>query len=311
VNKQEAPAGEGRYGSLAGAFFCSASSQTDYLNLKKRMMTMNSKPMTMILAFLLLLAGLVGVPTGTLAASKELSATAKKALDATAAQASEAVSERIRSLYSSFLSLQKEELQLDQRIKSIHDNNTIKETELRRKIREIDASRLQSLALQVQQTKQRYQPLFDQYTSLNKQISAARAFKSKELSYLLGLQAKTMKILVDAARLDIRKKEDELRNAKASANQRIQTLRDALDGLEAPKSSIKSLKQSITAAGKQTTAKWSDLNKEVRANDASAVEASLSSLVYLSRQNMHNKQSILIEEEKMASMLRSVERRLP
>jgi hypothetical protein len=276
------------------------------------MIPMNLQWIRWPLALLILLVGFWGTaPTQAWAAPKELSATAKKALDKTASQAGTEASERIYSLYTSFLTLQKEEQALDQRIKAIHADNTTRETELAKKIRELDAARLHQLALQVKQAKERHQPLFDQYTTLNKQIAAARLWKSKEMSYLLNLQAKAMKIFVEAARLDIRRKEEELRKAKTAANERIKTLRSALKEIEAPENRIKSLKQAIASANKQVSETWSALNKEVRAYDAGAVEASLSSLSFLSRQNVQSKESIYELEKQIAAVIRSVERKLP
>ncbi|GGG05860.1 hypothetical protein GCM10010916_23600 [Paenibacillus abyssi] len=240
----------------------------------------------------------------------ELSATAKKALDATAHRAGPSTANRINTLYNDFLASQKQEQNWDSRIKTLSSANTKAEAALRRDIRNVDAAKLQRLQLQLTQTKERYKPLLDQYTALNKQIKVARKLKNKDLNALLAMQADMMKTAVQIARQDIRTKEAALRAAKTEANKKIKAMREELNGIRPLDQQIKTLKQAASAANKQIPPSWKSLNQQARKDDASGAVASLSTLLTLSRQIVGHKQEIHKLEGRIADLIRSVRQRL-
>jgi hypothetical protein len=262
-----------------------------------------------ITVWIFLLISLFFVPAQGSAAYMELSATAKRNLDATATQAGGAAAARIHSLYTQFLSSEKEEKELDQRIKTLHDANSKSETELLFTIRQLDASKLQQLEFQVQQVKQKHQPLFDRYTALNKQLATAKSLKNSTLTFLLNLQAQAMKVLVQAARHEVRVKEDALRSAKTTANQKIKKHREALDAMKPLDNKIKLLKQSIASNNKQMTPTWSNLNAQLKKRDSTEVEIALTTLLHLSKQTVVHKREIVQLEQQIASIIRDVEKR--
>lgn len=269
-------------------------------------MIMIRKTATLLLALLCLLAS----PSPGWAAYMELSAAAAKALDATANRAGRATADRIGALYGDFLASQKEERGWDARIKTLHSANAGAESALRRDIWNIDASKLQRIGLQLKQTKERYQPLFERYTTLNKQIAAARALKSKELNSLLGLQAEMMKSAVQSARQDVRTKEEALRAAKAEANRKMKELRGSLAGVDLLEANIKTLKQETAKANKHITPAWKSLNEYAKKGDASGAVASLSTLLTLIRQIGGHKQEIHRLEGRIDDLIRNVKHRL-
>lgn len=250
-------------------------------------------------------------PGHGLAATLELSTTAKKTLQATADKASRDTATRIRALDGEFHSSQKEEQRLEASIKALRVANADAEAKLRRDIRDIDKAKIQQLEQQVAQAKARYKPLFESYTALNKQITAARQWKNKELSEMLRAQAGIMQIAVQAARQDIRKKEQTLADAKATKNRNMTNLRKALDGIKPPAAQIKTLKSAATAANKRKAPAWKSLNERIKKQDSVGIVASFSTLVGISGQIVEHKREIERLERRISQLLRDVNNRLP
>ena len=134
-------------------------------------------------------------PLNAAAASVELSATMKKAFDKLLEDADPTQAKSMQALYQQALDYQRQITQLDQSIKSLSSENDAAESKLRKEIMQIDAAKLAALDAKLQQTKERYKPLFNSYTLINQQLAAARKLKDKELTAILSLQAEQVKLL--------------------------------------------------------------------------------------------------------------------
>jgi hypothetical protein len=262
-----------------------------------------------ILLFIIMLA--IAAPTSMLAAPAQLSITAKSALEKVISNADANTANSLRLQYSTLLTSQEQEQVWDGKIKTMHYKNEEALIIVRKQIKLIDADKLIKLDTQVKQTKERYKPLFDSYTSLNKQIDVARILKNKELNSLLRSQADVMKIAVQLARQDIRNKEDMFKTAKDSMTKNAKKLRADLSDIDPIKVKIKSERSQMDKSKQRFTSEWKTLNSSVKKGDAKSILSSLTSLIATAKQVNEHKLTIYGYEDKINGILLSVKARIP
>lgn len=262
------------------------------------------------LAAVVVALGLLLHPAYSTAANLELSATAKKALVATMDKATRDTAARIRAFDGEFRDSQQEELRLETSIKALRTANSQTEAKLRQNIRNIDHAKIQQLEQQLLQTKARYKPLFDSYTALNKQIAAVQKLKNKELSKMLRTQADILQVVVQAARQDIRNKNQALGEAKTIKNRKMAELRKALDGIKPLQEQIKTQKSAVSDANKRKSAAWKSLNEQIKKQDAPKVAAGFSTLAGISGQIVGHKREAERLELRISQLLRDANKRL-
>ncbi|WP_248929586.1 hypothetical protein [Paenibacillus hamazuiensis] len=251
------------------------------------------------------------VPAAALAAPIEIAASTKSALDKTVAQANQSQADRISSLYEELLALQKEQKDWDEKIKSLHAANQDNLSALGKQIKQIDAGELDRLESVVANTRKQYEPLLSRYTTLNKQLEAARNLKSKDLSGLLRIQISLLKVPVQLARADIKAKETSLRTAKAGASQKMKDIRGLLEDRDPLNEQIKTVKSAIKSTESEVSPVLSAFKQAVKKGDVSAISDSLTTLVSLSRQINEKKQAIYNLESRISAVLADAEAKLP
>lgn len=262
-----------------------------------------------ILLFIIML--MIIAPTVVLAAPAQLSATAKSALEKVISNTDAKVASSLRLQYSSLLTAQEQELVWDAKVKTLHYQNEEALIIILKQIKLMDSDKLNKLDTQVKQTKERYKPLFDSYTSLNQQIKVARILKNKKLNSLLRSQADVMKIAVQLARQDIRNKEDLFIKAKDTKAKAVMKLRSALSDIDPIKVKIKSERSRIDKPKQRFNSEWKTLNSSLKKGDAKSILNALSSLIVIAKQVNEHKVTIYGYEKKINDILLSVKARIP
>ncbi|PYI57230.1 hypothetical protein [Paenibacillus flagellatus] len=245
------------------------------------------------------------------AASYELSATAKAAFDKMAANAGGTLQQKLTAQYGELLSLQRQERSLEEAVKTLQKSNDEALSDVRARIKQIDAAKLEKLKQEADRTKERYKPLLEQYTALNKRLEAARAMKSKELSALLRLQADAMKPAVQLAKLDIQAKDNALQTAKRSVSDKQKAIRGTLAGIEPLEAKIRAERDAESAQKKQAAADWKSFPPHVKQADARAAANTLEALVARYRQMVDRKEAIRGLETQISSVIAKAKEQIP
>lgn len=262
-----------------------------------------SKGKSSVLVFFLILACVWFASGPASAAAIELSAPIKGAFDKAVAAADSKSATKLNSLYKELGTLLEQDRNTEAKIKALHYRNEEALLALRKQIRLIDADMLGKLAAQVQQTKDRYKPLFALYTSVNKQISLARPLKNKTLNSLLRAQADGIKLSVQFARQDIKNKENSLKAAKAATSLKIKAARDMLAAIDPLKVQIKAQRSAASLPRKSLSPVWTNFKYAIKKSDARSTLDSLASLVMLSRQIMDQQLKIDALEIKISGII--------
>ncbi|WNS41905.1 hypothetical protein [Paenibacillus sp. MMS20-IR301] len=258
------------------------------------------KPGILLLSLLIALA----VPAASAAAAATVfTSSIQTSFDLTAATADSTARARLKSQYTELTALSAEYDSREVQIRKLHDDNTLNLTAVREAIKNIDQDSINRLTASVTSTKERYQPLFDQYSALNKRISLLKGLKDKTLNSVLKLQSEAMKLMVQAARQEIRDKEALLKSAKETRARRIASARKTLAGIESPQISIKSQKSAASALNKRLSADWSDFKAAIRKQNPVPAGQSLSAMNATYRQIAASKQKIIEYEQRIAGII--------
>ncbi|WP_139991304.1 hypothetical protein [Paenibacillus paridis] len=249
-------------------------------------------------------------PAVIAASSFEFSATAKTAFDKMKGAADKSTAAKLTSHYADLQAVQKHTIEWDTKIDKLHYQNEEAVLATRKRIKEVDADKLQKLEAAVVQAKKKYEPLFTLYDSLNQQLSIAKSYKNKTLANSLKPQVETTKAAVQIAKLDIRSKEAALKTAKANTAKTIKKLRDTLSEIDPIKIKIKAAKSSISSMKKQFTTETSLLNQAVKKGDSSASLSSLARMLASVKQINEHKQKTLTYEQQTSAIIAKVDAQL-
>ncbi|MGG3281372.1 hypothetical protein [Paenibacillus solani] len=237
------------------------------------------------------------------AAAIEFTDSLQAQFNATADKAGSTTRTKLIKQYNDFKSEQKQAMDWDDRISALHYSNEAKISEMRKRISEIDKDKIRRLEEQLQTAKTKSQPLFDSYTRLNKQITAAKKLKDKTLSKMLQSQADAMKIIVTLARQDIRNKQAALTAAKKDKSAKAANIRSILSDIDPYKSKIKSDKSAISTLKKLLSTEWKNFKAAIKANDSARTSDILKRLLTLSSQILTKKKSIFNHEHKIETII--------
>jgi hypothetical protein len=253
--------------------------------------------------FLIVLLFAIFTATPAVAATVELSVPIKVTFDKAVASADSQTAAKLNSLYRELGTLLEQDRNSETKIKALYYRNQEALIALRKQIREIDADKLSQLEAQVLQTKEQYKPLFTQYNSINKQISLARAIKSKTLSSVLRAQADGMKPAVEFAREHIKLRETELKEAKVNTNRIIKAARANLETIEPLEVQIRSQRSAASLHRKSLSPVWTNFKYAIKKSAARSTLDSLATLVMLSRQIAFQQQKIYTLEVKISDII--------
>ncbi|WP_239616245.1 hypothetical protein [Cohnella mopanensis] len=264
------------------------------------------KSVSWVSFILLLLVCMTALPTALVSAATsaiELSVPIKLSFDKTVTASDSQAAAKLNSLYGDLDILLKQDKDLEAKIKALHYDNEGKLSALRKQIRDINSDKIYKLAAQVQATKVRYQPLFDAYAALNKQISLAKSLKNKTLNTLLRTQADTMKLSVQFAREDIKAKEASLKSMKSATSEKIKAARKSLDAIDPLTVQIKSQRSAASLPRSSRSPVWTNFKYAIKKNETKGTLDSLSTLVNLTRQIVTQQQKIDALEHKISEII--------
>jgi hypothetical protein len=244
------------------------------------------------------------------ASATELTPSIQAAFDLTAATADKPTRVKLTSLYNDLSTLKQQYDQREEQIRNLHYNNEQSLVKVRQQIKGIDLEAVTRLEASVKSCKQRYQPLFNQYSALNKRISIAKTLKDKNLNTVLRAQSNAMKILVQLARQEISNKQNQLNAAKKIRTQKTAQARKTLSGIESPQITIKSNKRAISSLNKRVSADWTDFKAAIRKQNLTLTTHSLVSLVSGYRQIATYKQKIIELEQKISLVIANTKKQI-
>jgi len=233
----------------------------------------------------------------------QLTPSIKASFDETAGTADSSTKSKLANLYSELAMLQTQLDSREERIRVLHYKNEQMLTVIRQQIREIDTNVVSSLEAQTKSSQERYQPLFDQYSSLTRRISIAKNLKDKNLNAVLKAQGDAMKVLVQLARQDIRDKQAKSKAAKETRSLKIAAARKTLSNIESSQTGIKSEKSVVTALNKRLSADWTSFKSSIRKQNPVTASQSLSSLISIFRQIAASEQKIEELEQRVSSVI--------
>jgi len=261
-------------------------------------------PPRLILVAALLLSLFFAMPVS--AASVELTAALQASVDKTASSAEAQTAAKLRSSYADLGVQLKADQEADAKIKALKYRNDEAVLLVRKQIREIDSAKVSELARKVEEAKKRYQPLFDSYAALNKQLSVAKSLKNKTLRSVLSLQADAMKLTVQLAREEIKVKDTAYKTAKDSASGKIKAARDTLATIEPLKVQIKAQRSSLSQMRTSLSPVWANFKYALKKNDAGSAHNALASLVATVKQIVAQQNKIYSLEVKIADIIAKV-----
>lgn len=260
---------------------------------------------------LALLAFLLLVPGAASAASVSLSQTAKAALDKHIASAPATTKDKLSAESASLQSYQRQEASLDDQYSTLHSNNAKALDTLNKRIKLIDAEKLNRMANELNATRADYEPLFALYTTINKRVADARKWKLKELSSILSRQAEALKPAVQLARADIRIQQEALAAAKAAAAKKIKTLKTSLTAIDPQHAQTRVALASVSGTKKSIPGVVKTLNACVKSGSYGGSLQSLTTLAALSKNIVDQKSRVIGHENRITAIIASVGAQVP
>ncbi|WP_082053632.1 hypothetical protein [Gordoniibacillus kamchatkensis] len=260
--------------------------------------------------WLIVVLGLLVAAPPVGAASVEMAPTVKAAFDKMVASADSSLASRMTLTYQDLATLQTQNEEWDRNNGAIHADNSERLSQFSKEMKQLDAEKRQKLELEYKQTREKYEPLFNSYSALNKQIVVAKFFKSKEVNAALRAQAEAMKIPVQLAREDIKAKLDAWNAAKQSTADTVKRVRQTLAETKPLQDQIKAKKKSVTSLNGRFSEAWKGFSPAVKKADASAAMNALTEAVSISRQRNDLKESIYALEVNIKDILQRAKRQL-
>ncbi|GAC41229.1 hypothetical protein [Paenibacillus popilliae] len=264
---------------------------------------MKKQPGAILAALLIALACLLASPAALHARSAELSATAKAAFDKMVAAADRPQADELTHLYRDLLQLETLEREWKENTTRLHCNNAEALARIRQQLKQLHEDTLKRLDSQVQEAKKKYQSLFEAYSALNKQISAVKPWKNKQLNAELRLQHTGMKPLVRIAREDIRSRQATLKSAKQARTDAVKRIRHTLSAINTVKVQIKQAKSAAGTYKSRLAAARSTLTQAARKGDANASQKALTAMTASSRQRNERRRQVFQLEQKIGDII--------
>ncbi|MNC10186.1 hypothetical protein D3C75_578230 [compost metagenome] len=179
------------------------------------------------------------------------------------------------------------------------------------KLKAVDAGLLNRLKTEAEAMKKKHAPLLEEYTSLSKQITAARKAGNLKSATLLEIKRNKLKAAAASARSEIKAKNTALAVARTLTAAKIKPAKEAL----AP---VSNLKKQITAQNKAASTaqtERTDADKRYKAAIASGDALTAAAAMKLSYARMgelrtYGQQSYAWEQ-KITLALRAAEAKLP
>ncbi|WP_340015927.1 hypothetical protein [Paenibacillus sp. FSL K6-1318] len=258
-------------------------------------------PRLLIGLVILFSAGTIYFASTAEAAGIDLGVTAQKAWDTVLNKADAQTKLTLQQTYEKVGNWKAQEQTWEQKTKTLHAANTVELERLRVEIRQTDDAKIAALAEKVKQTQARYEPLFTLYSSVNRQLDAAKAIKNKEWSAAIRTQADTLRPVVQLAREDIRIKKKELAEARKRKTTEVKRLRAILAGADPVKKQIQTAKKQASLAKERYSNALQQFKQSTKQGQTSRVLSSLNALASAAEKWAGSKQNIHTLEQKVSS----------
>ncbi|WP_151734891.1 hypothetical protein [Paenibacillus tengchongensis] len=217
----------------------------------------------------------------------------------------------IESLYAGYTALQESIKDANAQTAALRKQNNAARTAVNAAIKAADAAVLGCLKSEAEALRKRHAPLLEQYTSLGKDITAARKTKNLQQAALLEIRRNKLKAATAAAQAEIKAKNTELAQAKASAAAKVKPSKDALVPIAALKKQIIAGIKQLSAAAAERKAADKTYKTAVSSGDAVSAAGALK----LSCAKMQNELAIVRQlyawEQQITGALRAAEAKLP
>lgn len=219
--------------------------------------------------------------------------------------------EDIHALYNDYTALQMTLKSENQRTLTLRKQNNADLAAIHLKLQATDASLLNRLKSEAAALKNKHAPLLEEYSSLGKQIAAARKAGNLKSATLLEIKRNRLKAAAAAARAEVKTKNTLLAAARAQAAAKIKPAKDAL-------AQVADLKKQITAQNKTASAAQTERAKAdkrykaaIQAGDAIAAATAMK-LSYAKMGEIRTLGQMSYSwEQKITLALRTAESKLP
>jgi hypothetical protein len=254
-----------------------------------------------------LLVLLLSLISAAAAGTFEFTVKTKSAFDQMAAAADQATAHKLNKQYADLKLLQKQSHDWDKKISELHYRNKQAMNLTLRRIKEIDAAKIVGLEAEAKRTRERYEPLFNLYESLNQQLNLSKTLETKGMSSLLRPQVESMKVAVRLARRDIRTKAALVKTAKSARTIKMKRIRKILADMDSNTINIKRANSTVSRTKKLFTAEINTLNQAVKKGDSAGSINSFTRLLYFQRQIIEQKLKIYSYEQQITAVIRKAE----
>ncbi|MEK4662234.1 hypothetical protein MHH93_10070 [Priestia sp. FSL H7-0729] len=246
-------------------------------------------------------AGMLYFASSAEAAGIDLGVTAQKAWDSVLNKADAPTKLTLKQTYEKVGNWKAQEQTWEQKTKTLHAANTADLERLRLEIRQTDDAKIAALTEKLKQTQARYEPLFALYSSVNRQLDAAKAIKNKEWSAAIRTQAETLRPVVQLAREDIRIKKKELAEARKRKSVEIKRLRAMITGADSVKKQIQTGKKQVSLAKERYSGALQHFKQSTKQGQTTRVLSSLNALASAAEKWAGSKQHIYTLEQKVST----------
>ncbi|MBW4085821.1 hypothetical protein [Paenibacillus sp. S150] len=219
--------------------------------------------------------------------------------------------EEIHTLYNDYSGLQSALKSESARTRTLRRQNNADLAAINLKLQATDAALLNRLKTEAEAAKKKHAPLLAEYTSLGKQITAARKAGNLKSATLFEIKRNKLKAAAASARTEVKTKNTRLAEARALTAAKTKPAKDAL----AP---ISDLKKQITAQNKSASAvqeERSEADKRYKAAIASGDAITAAAAMKLSYGRIGELRTFAQQayawEQKITLALRAAEAKLP
>jgi hypothetical protein len=264
------------------------------------------------LLLLLIVVLSLSLPVQAFAASTaRLSNTAKTSVEKLGAQAGSPLQGKLNDQIKQIQSLETQDLSVEKEISSLNSANDELLLAINTRIKKLDADKLDKLKKQAAEAKERYKPLFELQTSLNKQYTYAKKLKNKTLTAALEAQLNVVKASALVAKEDIRAKQEAYSKALETKSKTVKQVRNILSEASLEQVRIRSEKKASVETGKQIAADSKGLTAAIKNKAPAEALTRLTSMAALSNQMIGQKNRMLTSEKKVSSILAKASALLP
>lgn len=194
---------------------------------------------------------------------------------------------------------------------SLRKRNTELQRDIYARIKLIDKTKLERLYSEAEQTKRKHAPLLEEYARLSKQGAEARKQKNRKQALMADMKRNRIKGAVEAARLEIKKKQAAAAAAKKEAIAKSKSVREAMVPIQSLRKKITSENKRIAELNKSRTAVNKRYKAAVKNGDAVGAAVGMKTMVDQLQQIVTSRKSILSWEREVQQVLKSAEAKMP